>query len=203
MIHHISGARAIREETSATYWFPPKDAKEVVYEYEPLTEHSEISLNNNESLLNVIYTPGHTIGSTSIVVDEQYLLTGDILFVESIGRPDLAGKAGEWASPLRTTLYENYRAMSEELIVLPAHFSSINELNERGGVKEKLGTLFEVNDGLQIKDEQQFYSQVSKNLPPQPNSFKRIRRVNMGKITPSIEEQKEMEIGPNRCAISE
>lgn len=198
---HISGGRAIREKTSAIYWLPPKDAEEVVYDYEPLTEQSDISLNKNQTLLQVVYTPGHTIGSTSIIVGDQYLLTGDVLFVESIGRPDLAGKAGEWAKQLRTTLYQDYRTMSEDLIVLPAHFASLNELHKDGGVQEKLGVLFNINGGLNITDEQQFNDHVSENLPPQPNSFQQIREVNMGKTMPNFVKQKEMEIGPNRCAI--
>ena len=42
---------------------------------------------------------------------------------------------------------------------------------------------------------------VTDNLPPQPNAYQEIRHVNMGKITPDNEEQTEMEIGPNRCAV--
>jgi len=198
---HISGGRAIREETGATYWLPPKDAEKIVFDYQELTEDHPIQFNGSDSMLRVIYSPGHTIGSTSIVVDNKYLLTGDVLFVQSIGRPDLAGRAEDWAGYLWNTLYRRYREMSEDLIVLPAHFGDSSELNKEGSVQEKLGVLFKENTGLQIK-EAEFTAKVSENLPPQPNEFTAIRETNMGKQKPTQEEQQEMEIGPNRCAIN-
>lgn len=199
---HISGARTIREATGATYWLPKEDASEVQFDYNKLSSNSKIEFENSDVSIEVIYTPGHTIGSMSIIIDQAYLITGDILFVDSIGRPDLAGKAGNWAHDLRETLYERYRNMSDNLIVLPAHFGKISELNQDGSVYEKLGTLFETNDGLQITDKEKFIQTVSENLPPQPNSYQEIRKTNMGKINPDQEEQINMEIGPNRCAVN-
>lgn len=198
---HISGGRKIAEATGATYWLPPKDASEVQFSYEKLEEGNDITVGNTKVKVQPIYSPGHTIGSTSFIIDETYLLTGDILFVESIGRPDLAGKAEDWVGDLRNTLYSRFKELSDDLLVLPAHFSNISELDERGLAAEKLGKLFSVNEGLQIEDEGQFRKIVTENLPPQPNAFKDIRRVNMGKLQPNEEEQSEMEIGPNRCAV--
>jgi glyoxylase-like metal-dependent hydrolase (beta-lactamase superfamily II) len=151
--------------------------------------------------IHALYSPGHTIGSTSFVIDGQYLLSGDILFIDSIGRPDLAGLADDWIGDLRETLYKRYRNLSEELLVLPAHFMIIDELNHDGSVSKKLGTLFAENHGLNISDEAEFRRLVTENLPPQPNAYQEIRKTNMGKITPDEEEQREMEIGPNRCAV--
>lgn len=198
---HISGGRAIAEATDATYALPPKDAQEVTFSYEPLEDGNVIKVGQTEIEISALYTPGHTIGSTSFVIDEQYLLTGDILFIDSIGRPDLAGLAKDWVSDLRETLYRRYRELSEQLIVLPAHFMIVEELNDNGSVAEKLGVLFQENHGLNIEDEVTFEKVVTENLPPQPNAFQDIRQVNMGKITPTEEEQAEMEIGPNRCAV--
>lgn len=197
---HISGGRLLQERTGATYYLPPKDAEEVHFSYEPLVEEKYISVGNTTVKVEPLYSPGHTIGSTSLIVEDEYLLTGDILFVESIGRPDLAGKAGDWADDLRNTLYEKYKQLSEDLIVLPAHFGHASELGEKGEVKAKLGDLYKDNPGLNI-DEKKFHSAVSENLPPQPNAYQEIRQTNMGKIAPNTDDQSEMEIGPNRCAI--
>lgn len=123
----------------------------MVFDYNELVEDRHIPFNNSDSMIEVVYSPGHTIGSTSIVVGNKYLFTGDILFVQSIGRPDLAGKAGDWAGYLRDTLYRRYREMSGDLIVLPAHFGEHSELRGDGSVQEELGVLFEENSGLQIK----------------------------------------------------
>lgn len=198
---HISGGRHIASQTGAAYYLPSKDAEEVVFDFTPLTDGLTVKLGNSEIEVGALYSPGHTIGSTSIVIDKKYLLTGDILFIDSIGRPDLAGLADDWVRDLRQTLYSRYRSLAEDLIVLPAHFMIIEELNEDGTVAKRLGDLFVENHGLNVEDEEVFRSMVTDNLPPQPNSYEEIRHVNMGKVTPSNEEQTEMEIGPNRCAV--
>lgn len=198
---HISGGRLLAEKEGATYWLPPKDAEEVVFSYNKLEDGNDITIGNTKVEINPIYSPGHTIGSTSLIVDNQYLLTGDILFVESIGRPDLAGLADDWVGDLRNTLYNLYTKLDKNLLVLPAHFGKVTELNDDGSVSEKLGVLYAENTGLKIDDEAQFKRTVTENLPPQPNAYQEIRQTNMGKITPIDEKQREMEIGPNRCAV--
>ncbi|MER2088686.1 MAG: MBL fold metallo-hydrolase [Sporosarcina sp.] len=198
---HISGGRKIAEVTGGTYWLPPKDASEVTFAYEALEEGRDIRVGNTTIAIQPLYSPGHTIGSTSFIVDDTYLLSGDILFIDSIGRPDLAGLAEDWVGDLRESLYKRYKELSQELIVLPAHFMIVDELNRDGSVSEKLGTLFTENHGLNIEDEGEFRDMVTGNLPRQPNAYQQIRETNMGKITPDVETQREMEIGPNRCAV--
>ncbi|KAB7672090.1 MBL fold metallo-hydrolase [Bacillus sp. B1-b2] len=198
---HISGGRTIAEKTGATYWLPPKDAKEVTFAYQPLEDGNDIKIGNSTINIAALYSPGHTIGSTSFIVDKKYLLSGDILFIDSIGRPDLAGMAEDWVGDLRETLYQRYKELSEELIVLPAHFMIIDELNGDGSIAENLGILFKENHGLNIDGDDEFRKLVTENLPPQPNAYQEIRETNMGKINPDLEKQQEMEIGPNRCAV--
>src|SRR5690625_5902977 len=54
------------------------------------------------------------------------------------GRPDLAGLAEDWVGDLRETLYSRYKELSDDLIVLPAHYSfarseeHTSELQSRG-----------------------------------------------------------------------
>lgn len=198
---HISGGRTIAEQTGASYWLPPKDAEEVTFSYEPLEDGTELKIGGTSIDIQALYSPGHTIGSTSFIVDESYLLSGDILFVDSIGRPDLAGLAEDWVGDLRESLYIRYRELSEDLFVLPAHFMMVSEMNSNGTVGKKLGTLIAENHGMNIADESEFRELVTGNLPPQPNAYQEIRETNMGKISPDSEKQREMEIGPNRCAV--
>jgi glyoxylase-like metal-dependent hydrolase (beta-lactamase superfamily II) len=198
---HISGGRNIADKTGATYWLSPKDATEVTFTYQPLEDGNDIEIGSVKINIHALYSPGHTIGSTSFIVDEKFLLSGDILFIDSIGRPDLAGLAQDLVGDLRESLYKRYRELSEELVVLPAHFMIIEELNEDGSVADKLGTLYAKNHGLNIEDENEFRKLVTENLPPQPNAYQEIRETNMGKINPDQEKQREMEIGPNRCAV--
>lgn len=198
---HISGGRHIAAATGATYYLPPKDATEVVFDYTALTDGLHVKIGASQMDINALYSPGHTIGSTSFIIDDQFLLTGDILFIDSIGRPDLAGLAEDWVGDLRETLYSRYRELAEDLVVLPAHFMIIDELNEDGTVTRRLGDLYKENHGLNIEDEEEFRHTVTDNLPSQPNAYRQIRQVNMGKINPDNDEQTEMEIGPNRCAV--
>jgi glyoxylase-like metal-dependent hydrolase (beta-lactamase superfamily II) len=191
----------IAEQTGAVYWLPPEDASEVVFKYEPLKNGDQVAIGESTIRIDALHSPGHTIGSTSFVIDDRYLLTGDILFIDSIGRPDLAGLADDWVGDLRETLYGRYTRLSDDLTVLPAHFMIMDELNEDGTVAKKLGELYRENHGLNIADETEFQTLVTENLPPQPNSYQEIRQTNMGKMNPDTERQREMEIGPNRCAV--
>ncbi|WP_443089756.1 MBL fold metallo-hydrolase [Virgibacillus sp. MG-45] len=198
---HISGGRRLAEKAGATYHLPPKDATEVTFDYTPVEEGNDITVGKTTVKVQPIYSPGHTIGSTSFIIDDTYLITGDILFVKSIGRPDLAGLAEDWVGDLRNTLYSKYKELSDDLIVLPAHYSFPEELGEGGRVAARLGDLYAKNSGLQVDDEDVFRKMVTENLPPQPNAYQEIRKTNMGKINPDLDEQKEMETGPNRCAV--
>ncbi|CAN7377609.1 MBL fold metallo-hydrolase [Rossellomorea sp. LjRoot5] len=196
---HISGGRSLSNEFEAPYYLPPKDAGEVQYTYEEVKDETGIKV--GDTVIEAVYSPGHTIGSTSFIVDRHYLLTGDILFIDSIGRPDLAGKAEDWVGDLRETLYSRYKNLNDDLIVLPAHYMTIDEMNDDGSISHRLSDLYEENHGLNIEDEEEFRKTVTENLPPQPNSYEKIRETNMGKINPDEDEKREMETGPNRCAV--
>ncbi|SFQ42112.1 MBL fold metallo-hydrolase [Salibacterium halotolerans] len=199
---HISGGRELAERFGASYLLPSADAGSVTFSYDPLEDGRTLTVGRASIDIQAMYSPGHTIGSTSFIVDNQYLFTGDILFVDSIGRPDLAGKAEDWVGDLRETLYRRYANLDRNLIVLPAHFSKKEELDENGRVMAKLDELYARNQGLNIEEEGAFRKKVTENLPPQPNSYETIRQTNMGQAAPSEEEKTEMEIGPNRCAVS-
>lgn len=198
---HISGGRKLAEKGGATYWLPPKDAMEATFAYQPLEDGQEIHVGSATVKIVPLYSPGHTMGSTSLVVDNKYLLSGDILFVNSIGRPDLAGTAGDWAIDLRRTLYDTYQELSSNLTLLPAHYAAMDEMNDKGCVCANLGDLYSANAGLLVSDKEEFHRMATENLPPQPHAYAEIRLTNMGKVNPDEDEQREMEIGPNRCAV--
>lgn len=198
---HISGGRALAEKHGATYHLPPKDAGEVMFAFEKLEEGKDITVGKERIVVQPIYSPGHTIGSTSFIIDNRFLLSGDILFIESIGRPDLAGLAEDWVGDLRQTLYSRYKNLSVDLVVLPAHFGKVTELGKNGLVSGRLGDLYKHNPGLNIDDEGEFRKTVTEGLPPQPNAYQEIRQTNMGRMNPDEDEQREMEVGPNRCAV--
>ncbi|MBI2419898.1 MAG: MBL fold metallo-hydrolase, partial [Ignavibacteriales bacterium] len=67
----------------------------------------------------LIYTPGHTPGEFCLYFKEQNLLiSGDVLFLESIGRTDLKGGNSE---QLLNSIREKLLTLPPETIVLPGH----------------------------------------------------------------------------------
>jgi glyoxylase-like metal-dependent hydrolase (beta-lactamase superfamily II) len=69
--------------------------------------------------IQVIYTPGHTIGSGCYYLPtEQVLFSGDTLFRCSVGRTDFpTGSAGQ----LHHSLHEKLLVLPEETTVFPGH----------------------------------------------------------------------------------
>ena len=55
---HISGGRHIAAATGATYYLPPKDATEVVFDYTPLTDGLNIKIGASQIDVNAFYSPG-------------------------------------------------------------------------------------------------------------------------------------------------
>jgi glyoxylase-like metal-dependent hydrolase (beta-lactamase superfamily II) len=68
--------------------------------------------------LKAHHAPGHTPGSTVFVVNDEYLISGDVLFKNSIGNTSLLlGSESE----MKKTLQKVILQMPDELIVLPGH----------------------------------------------------------------------------------
>lgn len=198
---HVSGGRMLAQACGASYWLSPQDASDVHFDFEPLVDGHGIALGGVPSLIQVVHSPGHTIGSASLIVDHACLLSGDTLFVHSIGRPDLAGQAQSLGAELRRSLYTTYKSLGSDLLVLPAHFAEMSEINDRGFVGARLGDLYRNNAGLNVPEESHFLRMVTENLPQQPHAYQDIRLTNMGQLTPEPDQLSEMEIGPNRCAV--
>ena len=65
-----------------------------------------------------IFAPGHTKGSVIFTVDNEQLISGDVLFAGSIGRTDLPTGS---ASQMRKTLRDRILTLPDGLNVLPGH----------------------------------------------------------------------------------
>src|SRR5699024_12017300 len=106
-------------------------------------------------------------GRLCVLVARVCWMTRVMLFIHSMGRTYVAGKADAWVDDLRQTLYARYTDLSKNLIVLPAHFGQMDEINDNGTVQERLETIYQKNDRLQVSDEAEFRHLVMDNLPPQ------------------------------------
>lgn len=67
--------------------------------------------------LQVLHTPGHTPGGICLYTP-GFVLTGDTLFVESVGRTDLPG--GSWET-LRQSIVTRLLPLPDDTVVLPGH----------------------------------------------------------------------------------
>ena len=123
---HITGSRELAAQTGATIHVHP--AVEAKYAHEPVSEGQRFRFGAAE--IEIIETPGHTPNSVSLAVtdharseDVQALLTGDLLFVGDIGRPDLAGEdlLDQQVGDLYDSLYNKLAHFPDWIEVYPAH----------------------------------------------------------------------------------
>lgn len=80
-----------------------------------MTDGEEIRIGNGS--LRVLHTPGHSPGSVSLLGD-GFLLSGDTLFMEGVGRTDLPGGSQK---QLEQSIREKIMTLPDETVVLPGH----------------------------------------------------------------------------------
>ena len=68
--------------------------------------------------LKALHAPGHTPGSTLFVVNDEYLISGDVLFQNSIGNTSSRLGSG---TEMKKTLRNVVLPLNDDLIVLPGH----------------------------------------------------------------------------------
>jgi len=78
--------------------------------------------------IGAIFAPGHTKGSVVFTVNDEQLISGDVLFAGSIGRTDLPTGS---ASDMRKTLRERILTLPDGLNVLPGHGGQTTIATER------------------------------------------------------------------------
>ena len=114
------------------------------------------------------------------------------------------GRAKSWIPLLYDSLHQ-LLALPERTMVLPAHFSHMHEADERGCYAATLGALRGRNEGLHMSGQElpAFSAYIEASLPEHPQSYDDIRRVNTGLLQVDEAKASEMELGRNRCALSQ
>lgn len=198
---HISGGKALADVTGADYWIAEEEMIHARKDYTPLPDKKKLLFGQGNLELITMKTPGHTIASTCLLVDDQYFLTGDTLFVNGIGRPDLKGRAKDMSEILFQTVNEVLNSLKDDVMILPGHFADLSEINEQGFIGESFAKIKEQTELLNVKDKEQFVSTILERLGDTPPNFERITQINQGKREADPSEQSQLEIGPNLCAV--
>lgn len=139
---HITAGPALKDATECHYVMHEKAPAQCVDRH--LKDGDALDLNGIR--FDVVYTPGHTKDSVSIIVDGK-LLTGDFLFLDDAGagRDDLPGgsAADHWES--LSKVFE----LPDDLIVYPAH-------EYRGREPSSLGRQKQLNPHYKARTKEEF-----------------------------------------------
>ena len=198
---HVSGARRLAGELDVPYYLHGEDAGEL----DGVTEiegGDEITV--GDRALDVLFTPGHTPGSVSFRFGDA-LLSGDTLFLRSVGRPDLEDSSEDAVREAASLLFDSLDELTDlpdGTVVLPGHFSDeeirplATELGElRAETTNEL--LSYVADG----DEDAFVGTIVESLSDEPANYNEIKQINWGKEQPGGDVES-LELGPNNCAAN-
>lgn len=204
---HLSGGAALAAATGASYWLHPYDAIHpgdflpASFAFRYLQEGMTFAL--GEAKVRALHLPGHTLGMVNPLVDGRYLLSGDTLLIDSIGRPDLGGQAAAWA-PLLYRSLNRILELPETTEVLPAHFGHLREADDAGRFHASIAALRARHEGLRMLGEgpAAFTKFVLEHLPEYPATYDEVRRINTGLQWPDEARASELELGKNRCALA-
>lgn len=195
---HLSGARVLAGATGASLHLNPADGYR--FDFEPLSDTQWFTLGGQEHFgVTVLTAPGHTPGSTLYEVGGRALLTGDTLFVDGVGRPDLADEAESFAHDLYRSLHAKVIAMPVDVTVLPAHYGDAVAVVPHEVVGAPLGAL-RTSLAQLTWPEEQFVDWAAHRARPRPPHYHEIVRLNAGLTSAPLEEARRLELGPNRCA---
>lgn len=113
MIHESEQEFLINSQLNLSYYYD----KEIDIVSADITLKDEDEIMLGDSILKVMHTPGHTMGSI-IIYEDHLAFTGDTLFFGSIGRCDLPNSDKD----IMTNTIEKMKVLlPKEAVILPGH----------------------------------------------------------------------------------
>jgi len=153
---HISSSKEIKKETGA---------KIIMHKNSP-TKRKDIEvcedmfIDLGELRIELLYTPGHTDESISILIDGA-VFTGDALLIGGTGRTDFQAGSSE---SLFTTLHEKFEKLDDSTKVYPAH-------NYEGKTNSTIEEEKKNNPRFKMKKDE-FIKTLNAHKPDKPDLFK-------------------------------
>jgi len=183
-----SGFSELAQRTGAkTYVSHEAPAK---YQHVDGRDHDRIKVGSLE--VELLETPGHSPDSLSFLVHENgkpvTLFTGDLLFVNDVGRPDLRDadeNPSDLAGKLYDSLFNKVLALPDEVKVYPAHGAgSLCGRAISDAPFSLVGQERNLNWAMQIKDREKFVQEMTANLPDRPAYFSYDVGINLKGASP-------------------
>jgi glyoxylase-like metal-dependent hydrolase (beta-lactamase superfamily II)/rhodanese-related sulfurtransferase len=194
---HLSRSLDLSQKANAKLYMP--DQNKLKFKFNPIKDGDELIFGSSK--LKAIHTPGHTLDSTTYFINEKFILTGDTLFTDGVGRPDL--KASDEEIKVRASLlYDSLMKLincDPELIVFPGHISKPVPFDHQiisvsiKDIKEKVSSL--------SLPREEFINTIISKIPPTPPNYLKVAELNLSGEIKDLD-VKEIEAGANRCAIS-
>jgi glyoxylase-like metal-dependent hydrolase (beta-lactamase superfamily II)/rhodanese-related sulfurtransferase len=179
---HISGNRDLAAATGATIRI--HRAAEAAFDHVALADGDALRLGNVE--LTVCHAPGHTPDSICVLVTDHargdepwFVLTGDTLFVGSVGRPDLGGARA--AEDIYESLRRVLRPLDDGVEVYPGHGAG-SACGRAMSAKAASTIGFErrFNPAFRFDSKAAFVDFIMEGVPPKPAAFETIVAKNRG-----------------------
>lgn len=194
---HLSRSKEVADYFKVPLFLPVPN--NVQFPFQSISESTVFPI--GRVMLWTIPTPGHTMESVSFYIENCIVFTGDTLFTNGVGRPDLKSNAEESRNKA-TLLHHSLKKLlflPDEVLILPAHTNKPVEFD-----KIMLNsTIKEVKKNIPAlhKKEAEFVDFVFRNIPLPPENYSSIVEKNLtGDFTSA--EATDLEAGANRCAIS-
>ncbi len=202
---HVSGLRELAAEGVEAILPEAAADRGVTYTDEVILTTDGDTFAVGDATIETVFTPGHTTGMTSYLVDGSLLATGDGLFIESVARPDL--EEGDEGAPdaarlLYDSLHHRVLTLPDETLIGGAHYSNTASPAADGTYTAPLSDLTERMEALSM-DEDDFVELVLADMPPRPANYEDIIATNLGQQDVDDEEAFTLELGPNNCAASQ
>lgn len=194
---HLSRARQLAAATGATLHLPAQDR--VRSPFQPVNDGDALRVGRAQLVAR--RTPGHTLESTSYVLDGVAVFSGDTLFLSGVGRPDLDASPEEARTRARL-LHRSLRtllAFPPPTLILPGHMSAPAAFDGQP-IAATLGQVIDRVAMLALPEES-FVDAILARIPPTPPNHATIVGMNERGETPD-DDPTDLEAGANRCAVS-
>jgi len=183
----VSGSCELAARVGTAEIYVSKEGKaKYGFDHKPIKDGDTFEF--GDLILTARFTPGHTPEHMSYEAAEKKrastpwgVFTGDSLFVNSAGRPDLLGEshAEKLAKEQYHTLYDYYLTLEDDVIIYPTHgHGSPCGASIGDRLTSTIGYERQFNPFLQIPDEKAFKEYALSTAPPEPTYYKRMKKIN-------------------------